>query len=91
MPQHAARRHALGEQLYAPPDLERERLSARDPDSLADPHRLSPTRMRIRHLEDHRIAPVSPGGPIRRAAGHDDPQYQLRLQLEPRLRTRPEW
>src|SRR5919201_1053808 len=44
-------------------------------------------RMHIRDLQYHRLAPIAPRNPLRRATGHDHLEPELRLQLKPRRRA----
>ena len=59
MAERAARHYAQADHFGVPANRELERLVARDPNSLADAHRLATAWMGIRHFKRHRFASVS--------------------------------
>src|SRR5690242_15393797 len=87
MPQHPAWHHAPADQFGARTNRQLERLTAPDPDGLADVDGLTAARMLVGDLDHHRLAPVAPCDPVRRAASHGDIEREFRLEFEPGWRA----
>ena len=81
MPEHPARHDAPTDDRSRRADVEVERLLPRDPDCLTNLNQFVGARMLAGQFQHHRLAPIAPCDPVRRAACDMHVERELGLTL----------